>query len=120
MAHVPAERCLSIIDLQRERAQALAQTLRREFPSCKCDAVDAVPPGMNMIVNASTVGMRADDGLPGELVALDAGTLVGDVIVTEKPTVLLRHAIDHGCPYVNGRDMLRGQSDALMSFFGRG
>ena len=111
---------LSIIDLQRERAQALAQTLRREFPSCKCDAVDAVPPGMNMIVNASTVGMRADDGLPGELAALDAGTLVGDVIVTEKPTVLVRHAIDRGCQYVNGRDMLRGQSDALMSFFGRG
>ena len=111
---------LSIIDVQRERAQSLAQTLRREFPGCLCNAVDAVARGTNMIVNASTVGMRADDGLPGELGALDPGTLVGDVIVTEKPTVLIQHAIDRGCQYVNGRDMLRGQSDALMSFFGRG
>jgi len=111
---------LSIIDLQRSRAQSLAQTLRREFPDCRCDAVEAVPPATDMIVNASTVGMRAGDGLPGEIGPLDSGTLVGDVIVSEGPTALMQHAIDHGCQRVDGQEMLRGQSGALMSFFGRG
>ena len=111
---------LAIMDPQRQRAQALADTLGREFPECRCDAVESVPRTANMIVNASTVGMRADDGLPGDVGTLNADILVGDVIVSETPTRLLQRAIDHGCQYVNGRDMLRGQSGALMSFFGRG
>ena len=110
---------LSIIDLQRERAQALADTLSREFPDCRCVAVEAVPPATNMIVNASTVGMHASDGLPGPLGPLNAGTLVGDVSTSENATPLIQQAIEHGCEYVNGRDMLRGQSDALMAFFRR-
>jgi shikimate 5-dehydrogenase len=35
-------------------------------------------------------------------------------------TPLIQHAIRYGCRYVNGRDMLNGQSDPLMSFFRRG
>jgi shikimate dehydrogenase len=111
---------LSIIDPQRERANALAATLGREFTACRIEATESVPRGVDMLVNASTVGMRSDDGLPGEIGALDPGTLVGDVIVSQEPTPLIRLAIGHGCPHVNGRDMHGGQADALLSFFRRG
>jgi len=63
--------------------------------------------------------MGEGDGLPGELGALDSGTLVGDVIVSPTPTPIIRQAIDHGCAYVTGMDMFAGQSDALLSFFAR-
>ena len=43
--------------------------------------------------------------------------LVGDVIVSEEPTALIRHAIRHGCRYVIGREMIAGQAEAIMSFF---
>ena len=49
-----------------------------------------------MIVNASTVGMRDGDGLPGDIGPLTADTLVGDVVVSQEPTPLLRHAIRYG------------------------
>ena len=111
---------LSIIDPQRERAAALAKTLRGAFLTCRVDAVEAVPSGVDMIVNASTVGMRDGDGLPGNIGPLTADTLVGDVVVSQEPTPLLRHAIRYGCRCINGRDMLNGQADALMSFFSRG
>ena len=111
---------LSIIDPQRERAAALAKTLRGAFLTCRVDAVEAVPSGVDMIVNASTVGMRDGDGLPGNIGPLTADTLVGDVVVSQEPTPLLRHAIRYGCRCVDGRDMLNGQADALMSFFSRG
>jgi shikimate dehydrogenase len=111
---------VSIIDPQDGRAKALADTLRRGFPGCDVHAVESVPGATNMVVNASTVGMRDGDGLPGEMGALDSQTLVGDVIVSKEPTALIRDAIRHGCQYINGRNMLGGQSDALMSFFGRG
>ena len=111
---------LSIIDPQKERAASLAHTLRGAFPSCRVDAVETVPNGVDMIANASTIGMRDSDGLPGDVGPLAANTLVGDVIVSQEPTPLIRHAIRHGCHHINGRDMMGGQSDALMSFFGRG
>ena len=111
---------LSIIDPQKERAAALAKTLRETFPTCRVDIVEAVPSGVDMIVNASTVGMRDSDGLPGDIGPLAADALVGDVVVRQEPTPLIRHATRHGCRSINGRDMMGGQSDALMSFFNRG
>jgi shikimate dehydrogenase len=111
---------LSIIDPQRARAAALVKALRGAFPACRIETVEAVPSGVDMIVNASTIGMRDGDGLPGDIGPLAADTLVGDVVVSQEPTPLIRHAIRNGCCYVDGRDMLNGQSDALMSFFSRG
>jgi len=108
---------LSIIDPRNERTSALADTLRGGFPACHIQVVDSVPKDADMIVNASTVGMRDGDGMPGAIGALDSNTLVGDVIVSAEPTPIIRHAMRHGCRYVNGREMLAGQSDALVSFF---
>jgi len=108
---------LSIVDLQKERAATLVSTLAGAFPACRIEAVDMAPRSFDMVVNASTVGMRDDDGLPGELGDLAASTLVGDVIVSQQPTALIRHAIRHGCRYVDGHDMIGGQADALVAFF---
>jgi shikimate dehydrogenase len=108
---------LAIIDPRTERAAALADTLRRAFTGCRVGAADAVPHNADMIVNASTVGMRDGDGLPGEVGELASDALVGDVIVSEEPTALIRHAIRHGCRYVIGREMIAGQAEAIMSFF---
>lgn len=110
---------LAIIDPQAERAEVLARTLRDAFPGCRVEAAAAVPRDTNMIVNASTVGMRKSDGMPGEIGALTPETLVGDVIIAEEPSPIIRHAMRHGCSHVSGRDMFAGQSDALMSFFAR-
>jgi shikimate dehydrogenase len=110
---------LAIIDPQTERAAALARTLRDTFPDCRIEAAAAVPGDTNMIVNASTVGMRESDGMPGEIGTLTPETLVGDVIISERATPIIQHAMRHGCRHVSGRDMLAGQSDALMSFFAR-
>jgi shikimate dehydrogenase len=70
-----------------------------------------------MIVNATPVGMRPGDGMPAEFGALPAGTLVGDVVISESPTALIRHAVACGCPWVEGKDMHAGQIDAILNFF---
>jgi shikimate dehydrogenase len=111
---------LAFIDPQRERADALAKTIRDVFPGCRTEAATSVPLETNMVVNASTVGMRDGDGLPGEIGPLDAESLVGDVIVTPQPTALIRLATERGCAFVSGNEMHRGQGDALLAFFRRG
>ena len=109
---------LAIVDPAHERADALAARLVRAFPGVPIAAAAAMPPGVDMVVNASTIGMREGDGLPADLGALDPGTLVGDVINADAPSPMIRHAMRHGCPYVTGREMFEGQADALMAFFG--
>ena len=108
---------LAIIDPQRGRADALAKTLARAFPACAVAAVTDVPAEANMIVNASTVGMRSADGLPGEIGPLAADTVVGDAVISEAPTAIIRHAMRYGCRHVTGLDMHSGQIEALMAFF---
>jgi shikimate dehydrogenase len=55
--------------------------------------------------------------MPAAIGALSADTLVGDVVIAESPTPLIRHAIACGCPWVEGKDMHAGQIDALLDFF---
>ena len=110
-------RTLAIIDPQPGRADALAKTLAHVFPGCEIAVASAVPAQADMIVNASTVGMRPGDGLPGEIGPLAADALVGDVVISEAPTAIIRHAMRYGCPYVTGSDMHSGQVEALMAFF---
>jgi len=110
-------RSLAIIDPQDGRAEALAATLGRAFPACDIAAVAALPATADMIVNASTVGMRPADGLPGDIGPLQADTVVGDVINSATPTPIIQHAMRYGCRYVTGVDMHSGQIEALMAFF---
>jgi shikimate dehydrogenase len=108
---------IHIIDAAAGRAEALVAKLRPAFPECSFAAATKKPDAVDMVVNASPVGMKPGDGMPGDIGPLDRGTLVGDVVIVDTPTALIRHAARCGCPSVDGRDMHAGQSDAITSFF---
>jgi len=108
---------IDIIDSDAAKAHELVGKLRGIFPACPFGVADSVSDGTDMVVNASPVGMRAEDGLPGTIGKLEPSTLVGDVIIREDPTALIRTAMKHGCHWVDGRDMHAGQVDALLAFF---
>jgi shikimate dehydrogenase len=111
---------IAIVDPDARRAEALAETLRHAFPDCDVAVTISMPADVNMIVNASPIGMRPDDGMPGDIGPLAAGTLVGDVVISESPTALIQYALRHGCSCVTGRDMHSGQIEAIMNFFAPG
>lgn len=108
---------IDVVDTDAQKAARLVETLTRAFPRCAFVAAHGVREGVDMIVNASPVGMRPDDGLPAAIGRLDAKTLVGDVVITPTPTALIRHAMACGCAWIDGRDMHGGQVDALLAFF---
>jgi shikimate dehydrogenase len=108
---------IAIADPDAERAATLAKTLRDTVPACDVATGSSVSAGIDMIVNASPVGMRPDDGLPADIGSLRADMLVGDVVVSESPTALIRHALRYGCTHVTGRDMHSGQIEAIVDFF---
>lgn len=108
---------IDIVDADAPKARSLVDKLRPAFPGCALAAADGMRSGIDMVVNASPVGMRPDDGLPAKIGPLDAGTLVGDVVIRPTPTALIRHAMQCGCRWVDGSDMHGGQVDALIAFF---
>jgi shikimate dehydrogenase len=108
---------IRIVEPDSGRVEALTESLRNAFPECDVAAATSKRADVDMVVNASPVGMRPGDGMPGDIGALAADVLVGDVVITESPTALIQHAIRHGCVWVNGRDMHSGQVEALMGFF---
>jgi shikimate dehydrogenase len=107
---------VAILDPEAGRAGALADKLRAAFQNGRFDVARSVPADADLVVNASPVGMAPGDGLPADLGTLAPGTLVGDVVVSEAPTAMIRHATACGCRWVNGRDMHAGQVDALLNF----
>jgi shikimate dehydrogenase len=108
---------IDLVDSDREKAAALAARLQPHFPDTRIVAVPPAPHEADMIVNATPVGMRPEDGMPAAIGTLAAGTLVGDVVITPSPTPLIRHAAACGCAWVDGKDMHAGQIDAIIDFF---
>ena len=107
---------IHVVDPERGRAEALVDKLRVGFPECALAPASRKPDDTDMVVNASPVGMQPGDGLPGDIGALPEGTLVGDTVIADTPTALIRLAINSGCSWVDGRDMHAGQVDAIMRF----
>jgi len=75
-----------------------------------------MPRGSDMIVNATPVGMNDADGLPGAIAGVGPDAVIGDVVIREAPTPIIRLAQRERVPYVTGLDMHAGQADALMAF----
>jgi shikimate dehydrogenase len=107
---------IDIADPIAERAPALFARLAPAFPQCRFGAASAQRTGYDMIVNASTVGMRPGDGLPGDIGPLSSNVLVGEVVNADTPTPLEQEAIRHGCGRVRGLEMHGAQMDTLMGY----
>jgi len=108
---------IDIVDVDVHKAKTLVAKLERAFPRCGFAVASEVRHGIDMVVNASPVGMRPDDRLPGPIGPLDPGTLVGDVVIGAAPTALIRLAMQSGCRWIDGEDMFAGQVEALSAFF---
>jgi shikimate dehydrogenase len=109
---------ISVHDLDEVRATRLASDLAKAHPSL---ATRAGPPkngDIELLVNATPIGMRADDPLPWPVDGLREGTVVGDVTTKPEVTPFLAAARERGGAIVTGRDMHESQLAALFNFFG--
>ena len=70
--------------------------------------------------NATPLGMKDGDPLPFDIGPVDTATFVGEVVMKEEFTPLLRAAMAKGCPIQVGTDMLFEQIPAYLEFFGYG
>ncbi|WP_321800672.1 shikimate dehydrogenase [Caballeronia sp. J97] len=110
---------IALCDVDRAKASALAAHLSASCEGCEIVAGDADAKDADIIVNASVVGMKADDGMPAPFESFSSAQIVGDVVLRPpgEPTALIAKAIECGCPVVTGIDMHSGQIGAILEFF---
>jgi len=111
---------ISLCDIDRVPAEGLATRLRNHYPRLAVDVRGSDPAGYDLVVNATPLGMKPDDPLPFDVARLAPATFVGEVVMKEEITPMLRAAQDRGCPFVVGTDMLFEMIPAYLEFFGFG
>ncbi len=110
LCKVASEVCL--YDAVTEKAEELAHHLNTL--NGNASAIDGatfkegrILSGMDIIINATALGLNPDDPVPVDLSLLNKGHTVCDLIYKETP--LLRQASASGCKTVNGLGMLLWQ-----------
>lgn len=99
---------LTIANRHPARAQRLAADVRRRFRRIAVDACalrQAPVADADLLVNATTAGMRPSDRLPVDASRLRRGTVVYD-LVYHRPTALVAAARRRGCVAAGGVSML--------------
>ena len=109
---------LSIYDIDRGRAEALAAAIRLHTPGCSAAYGDVALGDAAILINATPVGMQDGDGLPGSMSSLHSGVAVVDIVPKAAGTPLLALARERGCPHAGGTAIVEGQAALLLAFFG--
>ncbi len=96
----------------------VAARLREAF---QCEVVSVPTPdpaGYDLVVNATPLGLHADDPLAFDVKRIDAGASVVDILMKNQPTPLLRACHARGIAAYPGFEMLIQQVPEYLSFFG--
>jgi shikimate dehydrogenase len=109
---------LALFDRFAASSEALAGRLREHCPQLVVTTGSNDPAGFDLVVNATPLGMKADDPLPFDVSRIDARSFVGEVVMKQAITPLLAAAQAKGCAIQVGTDMLFEMIPAYLEFFG--
>jgi shikimate dehydrogenase len=108
---------LGLVDTQPNAALTLASRLREHYPATRAKPTNNAVAGYDLVINATPLGMNADDPLPFDVSQLSPTTFVGEVVMKKAMTPLLLAAQARGCKFQIGTDMLFEMIPAYLEFF---
>jgi shikimate dehydrogenase len=111
---------IALFDTHAAAAAGLAGRLRDHYPQIDIAERGNDPAGYDLVVNATPLGMNATDSLPFDPTRLSPQTFVGEVVMKQEITPMLKGAKERGCRFVVGTDMLFEMIPAYLEFFGFG
>lgn len=107
---------LVIANRKRHRADELVARLRVLHPGRSIETGEADGRGFDLIVNATSVGLDGDNGIPIPPETIDAGCVVAEAVMKPAMTPLLRAAQARGAQIHLGEHMIVGQIDHFLQF----
>jgi shikimate dehydrogenase len=111
-------RKLSIHNRTQAAAQQILHGVKTLYPAVETELGSEDPSGFDLVVNATSLGMRAEDPLPLDASRLVPTQVVAEIIMTPKLTPLLERAQARGCRIQYGLPMLECQIEMMADFMG--
>ena len=111
---------LHLFDPDASASEALAERIRSHYAGIDLTTGSKDPDGCDLVVNATPLGMNADDPLPMDVERIAPSAFVGEVVMKQQITPFLAAARSRGCRIQLGTDMLFEQIPAYLEFFGFG
>lgn len=109
---------LAIANRSPDKAEALVAALAAAHPGLDVATAGPSPAGHDLVVNATSLGMRPGDPPPLDLAGLAPGQLVAEVIMDPARTPLLEAAAARGCRTHPGAPMLASQIELMARHMG--
>jgi shikimate dehydrogenase len=110
---------LRIFDIDADRASRLTESIAEIHPRIEARFGEPTVDAVDVLMNASPVGMLSDPRMPIEVGKIPPAVIVFDAIVKPEPTRLLALAQQSGCRTVFGRQMMHGQISKVVDHFER-
>jgi shikimate dehydrogenase len=111
---------IGLFDATPAAAEALGGRLRQHYPALDVVTGSNDPAGYDIVVNATPLGMNPGDPIAVDVARIAPNAFVGEVVMKEEFTPLLRAAQAKGCTVQVGADMLFEMIPAYLEFFGFG
>jgi shikimate dehydrogenase len=109
---------ITLFDARAESAEALGARIRTHYPKIDVSTGSKDPAGVDVVVNATPMGMNDGDELPVDVSRVAPSTFVGEVVMKTEMTAFLKAVQAQGCRFQIGSDMLFEQIPAYLEFFG--
>ena len=109
---------IALFDRTPGRTHIVAARLTAEFGVEVVSVATPDPAGLDVVVNATPLGLKPGDPLPFDVARLDADTAVVDILMKNQPTPLLRACHARGITAHPGFEMMVQQVPEYLSFFG--
>lgn len=100
---------LVIANRTRDKAEALAHKLNDDLGRTYARAGEPEPQSGQLIINATSLGLKPDDAMPLDPALLSPGMTVAEVIAQPEVTLLLEAAKAKGIEAHSGLRMIEGQ-----------
>lgn len=107
---------ITIANRDAAKAEALIARLAKEFPAIACAVGTRDPSGHDLVVNCTSLGMKAGDAFPLDVEHLAPDQVVAEVIMKPVDTPLLVEAAKRGCRIHHGKPMLISQIELMADF----
>jgi shikimate dehydrogenase len=117
LAHSGAA-ALTLHNRTRSKAETLAANVAKAYPGCNVKVGTADASGHDIVINATSLGLKPDDGHAFNLASADPAALVAEVVMKPDMTPLLIAAERRGHRIHFGIHMLTSQLELMMQFLG--
>lgn len=109
---------LAFYDPVAQQSRTLAARLHGQG-TARVDAVDSNDPaGYDLVINASPLGLEADDPLPCDVARMAPHAALVDILMKNQPTPIVRAARARGLVAEPGFEMMIQQAHLYLEFFG--